>query len=167
MCSKMGKITPKTVIIVQFLDYVFFRIYYLHKKTSCKKPFHEIRAWISPIIWSKVSTSDGNSTPLPKILAFPNPMFPPLLCPKNVDFVISCKFRPLCLNCPPTTSRPYLGNPVVSKLELKKHCLNKVYAICLKFFKQLCDVKSFPKVVQPLFIFFKKFTPIVYFHNCL
>ena len=108
---------------------------------------------MSLIIWGKVSTSGGNSTELPKILA-PRPPppppathCPPLLCPKNVYFVISCSFWPLCPNCPPTTSRLYLGNPAGSTLELKEHCLNKVNAICLKLFKQLFAVKSHPKIV--------------------
>ena len=105
--------------------------------------------------------------PTTQNIGLPQPHVPPLLCTKNVDFVISCKFCALCPNCPPTTSRPYLGNPVGSTLELKEHCLNKVYAICLKLFKQLFVVKSHPKIVQPLFIFFKKITPTVYFHNCL
>ena len=38
----MGKITPKTVIIEQFLDYVVFRIHYLHKKLHTENLFMEL-----------------------------------------------------------------------------------------------------------------------------
>ena len=40
-------------------------------------------------------------------------MSPPLICPKNIDFVIFMQFLVILPKLPPpATSRPHLGNPV-------------------------------------------------------
>ena len=124
---------------------MWFSVFIIYLKTSKKKLFMELQPESLLSYGARFPLVVGLPPNYPKYWLPPH--CPPLLCPKNVDFVISCSFWPLCPNCPPTTSRLYLGNPVGSTLELKEHCLNKVYAICLKLFKQLFVVKSHPKIV--------------------
>ena len=82
MCSKMGKINPKTVIIVQFLDYVVFRIHYLHKKLHPKNLFIELEPESLPSYGARFPLAVGIPPHYPKYWLAPNPCLPTALAQK-------------------------------------------------------------------------------------
>ena len=69
----MGKITQKTVIIVQFLDYVVCRINYLHKKLHTKNLFMELEPASLPSYGARFPLVVGIPPHYPKYWLAPTP----------------------------------------------------------------------------------------------